>query len=353
MLVLARFFVTMSIYVAAMVGAFFAFRFFLGFFVWQPHDPWFQFFSFFQRNAIPLFLLGSFLGFVVIFAIYWRRTLKFIDDVVRASEVLASPDDQLVQLPVELRDVELRMNQVKQTALKNARQAKEGEQRKNDMVMYLAHDIKTPLTSVIGYLSLLDEVPDMPLEQKAKYTSITLEKARRLERLIDEFFEITRYNFQTIVLNKEHIDLHYMLVQMADEFEPLLAADGKEFVLLAPENLELVADRDKLARVFNNILKNAVAYSPKNSTIHITAAAANGEISIEFKNQGNIPEDMLSLIFEKFYRLDGARSSNGGGAGLGLAIAKEIVQSHGGSVSAKSSDGFISFLVTFPVFIKS
>ena len=86
--------------------------------------------------------------------------------------------------------------------------------RRIDLVTYLAHDLKTPLTSVIGYLSLLDEAPDMPPEQKAKYTHIALDKANRLERLVNEFFEITRYNLQQIKLEKERIDLYYMLVQM-------------------------------------------------------------------------------------------------------------------------------------------
>lgn len=100
--------------------------------------------------------------------------------------------------------------------------------------MYLAHDIKTPLTSIIGYLSLLDEAPDMPVDQKAKYVHITLDKAYRLEQLIDEFFEITRYNLQTITLTKTHIDLYYMLVQMTDEFYPQLSAHGKQAVIHAP-----------------------------------------------------------------------------------------------------------------------
>ena len=101
---------------------------------------------------------------------------------------------------------------------------KEEAARKNDLIAYLAHDLKTPLTSVIGYLSLLDEAVDMPTPQRAKYVSITLDKAKRLEKLINEFFEITRYNLQGIVLEKETIDLYYMLVQMTDEFYPLLQA---------------------------------------------------------------------------------------------------------------------------------
>ena len=108
-------------------------------------------------------------------------------------------------------------------------------------------------------------------EQKAKYVHITLDKALRLEKLINEFFEITRYNLQQIILEKETIDLYYMLVQMTDEFYPLLAANGNRIELHADEPLSLYGDSEKLARVFNNILKNAIAYSYPGTYIQVTA----------------------------------------------------------------------------------
>ena len=120
--------------------------------------------------------------------------------------------------------------------------AREAEQRKNDLVVYLAHDIRTPLTSVIGYLELLKEAPDLPLEQRAKYLSITLDKAYRLEQLINEFFEITRFNLQSIPLNRENIRLSYMLMQMAEEFYPILTPGGKSVRLDVPEDLILPGD---------------------------------------------------------------------------------------------------------------
>jgi two-component system sensor histidine kinase VanS len=217
-------------------------------------------------------------------------------------------------------------------------------------VVYLAHDIKTPLTSVIGYLSLLDEAPDMPPEQKAKYVGITLEKAYRLEQLINEFFEITRFNLQAIVLNKEKINLLFMLQQMADEFYPMLTPQGKQVYVNVPEELILWGDADKLARVFNNILKNAIAYSDDNSVIGISAGQQDKNIVITFMNQGSpIPEHKLETIFEKFYRLDTARSTNTGGVGLGLAIAKEIITAHGGTISVESNQDNTAFTVKLPL----
>lgn len=323
-------------------------RILLSQFIWQPEDTLYNLFKSIERNAVIIFIMCGLIAFIVVFSIYWRKTLGYIDTIVEVSEMLITPDDKMIRLPMELKQVEDRMNEAKQNVARNARLAKEAEQRKNDMVMYLAHDIKTPLTSVIGYLSLLDEAPDMPPEQKEKYVNITLEKANKLEKLVDEFFEITRYNFQTGILSKEKIDLYNMLTQMTDEFYPLLSAKGKQSVIHVPEDMNIYGDPDKLARVFNNILKNAAAYSPDNSVIDITAEISGDMVSIVFTNAGSIPKDKLASIFDKFYRLDSARSSDTGGAGLGLAIAKEIVILHSGRIYAGSNDNQTSFTVELP-----
>jgi len=255
-----------------------------------------------------------------------------------------------ITLSPELDFMENKLNQIKNNLEKKKKAALDAEQRKNDLVVYLAHDIKTPLTSVIGYLSLLDEAPDMPAEQKAKYVGITLEKAYRLEQLINEFFEITRFNLQTIVLNKEKINLLFMLQQMADEFYPMLTPQGKQVSVNVPDGLTLWVDAEKLARVFNNILKNAIAYSDENSVIDISAGQQDKNIVITFTNQGNpIPQAKLDAIFEKFYRLDSARSTNTGGAGLGLAIAKEIVKAHDGTITVESNTKNTIFTVKLPL----
>lgn len=221
--------------------------------------------------------------------------------------------------------------------------------RKNELVAYLAHDLKTPLTSVIGYLSLLKEAPDMPVEQRAKYTGIALEKALRLESLINEFFDITRYNLQEIVLEEETFDLGFLLMQMADEFYPVLEQHGKSISIHADEDLPVTADSAKLARVFNNILKNAVSYSYDNTEIEIYAEKQENTIHVSISNFGKtIPKQKLDMIFEKFYRLDEARSTNTGGAGLGLAIAKEIVVAHGGTISVTSANQVTTFTIELP-----
>jgi two-component system sensor histidine kinase VanS len=301
-----------------------------------------------RNNMEVLIFIAIALCFFILCSIILSNFMRYFDEVNAGIDSLIQSKDTQIELSTEMAFMEQKLNTLKQTLEKREQDAKLAEQRKNDLVMYLAHDIKTPLTSVIGYLSLLDEAPDMPVEQKAKYVHITLDKAYRLEQLIDEFFEITRYNLQTIALSKENIDLYYMLVQMADEFYPQLSANGKQATIHAPEDLTVYGDPDKLARVFNNILKNAVAYSPDNSVIDITAAVSGNMVSVVFTNAGGIPKDELTSIFDKFYRLDSARSSGTGGAGLGLAIAKEIVILHGGRIYADSENGCTIFTVELP-----
>lgn len=258
--------------------------------------------------------------------------------------------------PEEYAELSLQVEELKVGMQRNEQMLKEEAARKNDLITYLAHDLKTPLTSVIGYLSLLEEVPEMPAPQKAKYTHIALDKAMRLEKLINEFFEITRYNLQQIILEKETVDLSFMLVQMTDEFYPILNTHGNTLRLELPpekegeEGITVYADSEKLARVFNNILKNAVAYSYPNTEILVSCREEAEQAVVTFTNHGKtIPEQRLNAIFDKFFRLDDARSTNSGGAGLGLAIAREIVTLHGGSITADSRDEIITFTVTLPV----
>lgn len=246
-------------------------------------------------------------------------------------------------------EISVQMAEVKSNAGRHEQLLKEETMRKNDLITYLAHDLKTPLTSVIGYLNLLDEAPDIPDEQKAKYIRIALEKADRLEMLINEFFDITRYNLHQMELEKEVIDLYYMLVQMTDEFYPLLQAHGNTIVLRVAEDKTIYGDPVKLARVFNNILKNAIAYSYRETAIEIWTENTDTQIQIYFSNQGKtISEQKLESIFEKFFRADESRAANTGGAGLGLAIAKEIITLHGGTITAKSKSGRTTFCVALP-----
>lgn len=300
----------------------------------------------FRNNAMWIWIAAISAAFVLLLRFLMGWFTHYFDQINQGINALLDEKAE-IHLPVEMLETERKLNEVKRTLKQREMEVELAEQRKNDLVMYLAHDIRTPLTSVIGYLSLLDEAADMPPPQRQKYIHITLDKAHRLEKLVNEFFEITRYNLQQIDLKKEKIDLYYMLVQMIDEFYPILSARGNSAVLRASEDLTVTGDPAKLARVLNNVLKNAAAYSAMNTEITVSASEHEDRVSIEIANLGpDIPASQLNAIFDKFYRLDDARTSGTGGAGLGLAIAKEIVALHGGSISARSGGGVTAFTIT-------
>ena len=297
-----------------------------------------------------LFIFYLIIGFFAIFYYYWKKPWAYLNEIVEATQTIYEQNDHTIALSEPLLEIANQMNQIKMSVLLSKQAAKEAEDKKNELVMYLAHDIRTPLTTVIGYLSLLSEAPNMPTEQRAKYVGIALEKAERLEKLLNELFEITRYNTKTVPLKKENLDLYCLLVQLIDEFYPTLSARGNTVVLDAEENLLVMADPEKLARVFNNILKNAAAYSYPNTEISIAAHKQNTNIVITIQNHGKtLSQEQLKDIFEKFNRLDEARLSDTGGAGLGLSIAEEIIHLHGGEITATSQNDTISFTVILPV----
>lgn len=303
----------------------------------------------FRNNLDSIIAAAIIIALILVFRYSIRWVTEYFDEISQGCDALLDTRSELITLSPEMSFLELKLNECKRILEKREQDARQSEQRKNDLVVYLAHDIRTPLTSVIGYLELLKETSELPPAQREKYLSITLDKAYRLEQLINEFFDITRFNLQTIPLNRENIHLSLMLMQMAEEFYPILSPGGKSVRVDVPEDLTLPGDPDKLARVFNNILKNAAAYSFPDTVIEIRARKEAGLIHITFTNQGpQIPPEQLDAIFEKFYRLDEARSSATGGAGLGLAIAKEIVTAHHGTISTRSGRDCTVFSIVLP-----
>ncbi len=290
------------------------------------------------------------IGGVCIFHYYWKKPWDYLDEVIAATQTVYEQNNCTIRLSEPLRGVEQQMNRIKMSVLLSQKAAKDAEDRKNELVMYLAHDIRTPLTAVIGYLSLLDEAHDMPAEQKEKYVGIALDKAERLETLIDELFEITRYHTAAVQIKRTSVDLYTLLSQVAEEFYPVLSARGNHVKLAVEDNLNVYGDPEKLARVFNNLIKNAAAYSYSDTEIGISAERKGENAEIVFKNYGQtIAPEQLAGIFEKFSRLDKARLSDTGGAGLGLSIAKEIISLHGGEITAQSCDDTVTFIVILPV----
>jgi len=279
-----------------------------------------------------------------------KKIFSYINAIVESSNNWFTKDTDYITLPDELSDLEKKLNYLKRESLTNEKLARENEQKKDELIVYLAHDIKTPLTSMIGYLSILNEMDDMPKKQQEKYIKIALDKSYRLEELINELFDVARFNSEKIILEKEKLNLNLMLAQIIDDFYPTLSELNKKIELNNEQQIMLVADPDKLGRVFNNLIKNAINYSAENSNIRINVRKNEYNIIVDIINEGRqIPKEKLDQIFEKFYRLDSSRISKTGGSGLGLAIAKDIVQLHGGQIKAISSEKETLFRVELPL----
>lgn len=318
---------------------------------WSYDNPIYRILIFFEEGMyifVPIILI---IGYLVIVYFELKKPYNYVKEIVRGVENIHDQNNGMIRLDYEeLKDINDLLNETKTNIEFNAQAAKEAEQRKNDLVVYLAHDLKTPLTSIIGYLTLLRDEKDIPEKSHDHYIEVTLDKAERLEELINEFFEITRFNLTQQALELARVDMVRLLEQLTYEFKPMLKDKNLECILHTPQSLEMKCDIQKMQRVLDNLLRNAVNYSFENTDIHITLTKEKRGYKIVFENEGNtIPPEKLEHIFEQFFRLDSSRTSKTGGAGLGLSITKSIVEQHQGTIQVQSYDEKIIFEVFIPI----
>lgn len=307
-----------------------------------------SFYNTLRSFKIPVAIIIYAIGVIVVIVRTLNRSLRYFN---KLSSALSDPrliEGGRIVLPEELTISSQQIELLQKKIRDHEQAAVMAEQRKNELVAYLAHDIRTPLTSVVGYLSLLAEAPDLPREKRAEFAGVALSKAERLESLVEEFFEITRYNLDAILLERENVDIALFLDQVADEFG--IAAKDRSITIttIAPENEQAFIDSSKMARALGNVVKNAIAYADPESEVILSAIVTEDEIVLSTTNRGReISAVHLEAIFERFYREDRSRGQSAN-AGLGLAIAREIVEAHRGTISAESSNGLTTFTIRLP-----
>ena len=296
----------------------------------------------YNRDIVVYVYIGIVLA-VIIYK-FISKYVNSINEVYNSLDLILKENNETIKLPSEVNEFTEKLNDIKNDYITSKNNAKEAEQKKNDLIMYMAHDLKTPLTSIIGYLTLLNDEKNISKELQEKYIKIALDKSLRVEELTNQFFDITRYNLHSMPINKTELNITYLLKQLIDECYPMLEQNNLKCVLNAPDKVNYLGDGDKLARAFGNLLKNAISYSYKDTVIEINVTEELDKLYITFRNKGaKIPDYKLEKIFEKFYRGDESRTSTTGGAGLGLAITKEIIELHNGKISVKNDDVYIEF----------
>lgn len=291
--------------------------------------------------------------FSLVFLLMQEPAIRYMGEISDAMEEITKGDLGItleIRGDDELSQMASMLNELGQKVQSVMDQERESERTKNELITNVAHDLRTPLTSVIGYLDLLIRTPSLPQEKKNEFMEITYHKAKHLEQLIEDLFGFTKLNYGKISMKVSQVDLLQLLQQLLDEFYPNFVENDMHYEIRSNEDcIPMNGDGNLLARLFENLIGNAIRYGKDGKLVQVEVIRQGNVITTEVKNYGYvIPESKLSHIFDKFYRVEESRSSDSGGTGLGLAIAKNIVSLHGGTISVRSNlDGTV-FTVNLP-----
>lgn len=302
--------------------------------------------KFFINRLDMIFFIVSLFGIIVIIT---KEFLNLEKEYINLCKRIDDFDESIVNLPIYYKTLESSINKLKLKQKDTAYEIKKRENNENELITYLAHDLRTPLTSIIGYLSMLDEMRDLPNKQREQYIIQVLEKSLELEELINQFFEITRLNNGEISISKGKIDLEYFLIQLKDELYPMMKENDNKIKIFSEGQIFVNVDPDKMKRAFENIFKNALLYSYSNIEIKVKIYQTYKFAIVKVINEADtLEEAQMRNMFNKFTRLNGARNSKKAGSGLGLPIAKEIVELHGGKIEVESFKNKVIFTVSVP-----
>ena len=308
----------------------------------------------FETVVVLVFVLIGIFLFTAIFYLLQRRSFSYIQKLSDAMREIAEGNlNTYVQVEDdnEFSDMASNLNYMIKELNALMERERESERTKNELITNIAHDLRTPLTSIIGYLELISKSKNLTEETRINYTEVAYTKAKKLQKLIEDLFGFTKLNYGKIALNLSKVDLVKLLTQLMDEFYPSFSNNNLAYSLKSNLNSVIItADPNLLARLFENLIGNAIKYGADGKEINVKIAASASKVKVSVINYGKvIPEDEIGLIFEKFYRLEQSRSSKTGGTGLGLAIAKNIVELHGGTIEVKSDLEGTHFIVSLRV----
>lgn len=297
-----------------------------------------------QEVFFTIIIMAVVLGialFILYFLLLTRKFNTYLDDITDGIMRIYAGDFKS-RIPVKSVDefglIADRLNQVSQKIDGIMEERRLSESRKNELITSMAHDLRTPLTSIIGYLSLVSSDKNISDERKKHYIEVVYNKAVNLEKLVEDLFEYTKVTFREINMNISEINMVNFINQLVDEFYPNFQENDLEYdIKIEGMPLLIEGDGDLLARAITNLISNAIKYGKDGKRVVIRLKKEKEDVILQVINYGQlIPEEDIPHIFERFYRVEGSRSSETGGTGLGLSIAKEIIEMHGGTIEARS-----------------
>lgn len=300
-----------------------------------------------ENFQVALMVIAGIAAFLITFLLLMNNVVMYIKEINRGVRQIADGDlsaqvavrgnDELTSIATSLNDMTGKIGQLMD-------REREAERTKNELITSVAHDLRTPLTSILGYMEFLSMGQKLDEETRAKYIHVVYLKAKRLQKLIEDLFSFTKLNYGKIAMKIGKVDIVMLLNQLLDDFYPSFADKNLEYEFICQENSILIdADGNLIARLFDNLINNAIKYGAEGKLIRVEAEKEHEQVIVRVINYGYvIPKADQDKIFNKFYRVEQSRSEQTGGTGLGLAIVKNVVDMHRGKVSVKSSlDGTV------------
>ena len=325
----------------------------------NPEPPEYMLISYWNRNTTIfiaiIVIICAFILYIMYFLALTRRITKDMSYISGCISDIANGEHETriagVDREDEIGEIVRQVNRMSCEIQRLIGAEREALQSNKDMITCVAHDLRTPLTSIIGYLQLATSVDKYTVEERQNYANIALRKARRMQGLIEELFSYTKLMSGEISLHKSEIDIIKLVEQLVEEFYPLFMENSLEYSLSQNVNsLIMNVDGELIARAVSNLISNAVKYGKDGKIVYIKLEKYERELQISVINFGLvIPKESIEHIFDKFYRVEGSRSASTGGTGLGLNIAQQIAILHGGDIVVKSSENGTRFTIALPV----
>ncbi len=292
-------------------------------------------------SVVMTLIIGVIL-FIIYFLLLTKKFAAYLGEIAGGiTEISAGNFNTRIDIKREdeFALIASKLNQMADDIQQLIQNNRKNEYTKNELITSVAHDLRTPLTSIIGYLDLVSEEHKLNNEMKQRYIEIAYNKSKRLEKLIEDLFAYTKFSFGEVTMELSEIDMIKFINQLVDEFYPSFQESGLEYDFCTTSSSAIViADGNLLARAFANLISNAIKYGKDGKSVKLKLVRDNEKIIVTVTNYGKlIPEKDLKNIFDRFYRVESSRSSETGGTGLGLAIAKSIILMHGGTIDVRSN----------------